>query len=229
MTFYSAKDPSAYLVHFVGIMCYICFVVEPLRVKQKEVARELILQAAADEIVESSLEELSLQAVATRAGVSKRTLYNYFESRETLLASLVGWSDELTLEMGGYLVPETLDTMPEVVTAVWRTWDAQGTIYLAASMIDAASNETGISEGRQRRRDALADAVGLIRPDLNDQEKSEIGLLIHALGSAPVYRRLTAEDGLDIDAAGNLVGWAIRVLRDVLSEGDDPYRKEKEK
>ena len=55
---------------------------------------------------------MSLHAVAERAGVSKRTLYNYFDSREALLAAISAWSDQLTLELGGYLVPEGLDSSP---------------------------------------------------------------------------------------------------------------------
>ena len=204
-------------------------VVESLREKQKEVARELILQAAADEVVEGGLEDLSLQAVATRAGVSKRTLYNYFDNRDTLLSTLRRWSDQLTLDMGGSLIPESLDSLPEVLQAVWRTWDAQGNILTASSMIDAATNESGISDSRRRRHSALADAVGEIRPDLDVEQQGELGHLFHAMASAPVYHRLANQAELGVEAAGELAGWATAVLRNALINGDDPYRKENKK
>jgi AcrR family transcriptional regulator len=199
---------------------------DTLRDRQKQVARELILQAAADEIVEGGLEQLSLQAVAERAGVSKRTLYNYFDSRETLLAAIGEWSDELTLEMGGYLVPTGLDELPMMVRAVWRTWSAQGAIYEAMLVIEAAANATGISEGRRARRAALAAAVGTIRPDLSAAACSDVAAVLHAVTSAPVYRRLTTEDGIDIDTATSVIAWALTALRDSLLRGDDPFPKE---
>lgn len=194
-----------------------------LRDRQKQVARELILQAAADEIVERGLEELSLQEVADRAGVSKRTLYNYFDTRETLLVELGRWSDELTLEMGGFLDPEGLDTLPDMIPAVWRTWAAQGTVHEAVLKIMAASSGSGMSVGRQKRRQAIARAVGQIRPELDPEQREELAALFHALVSAPVYQRLTTEDGLEVETASGLVAWAVSVLRDAITDDKTPY------
>ena len=43
---------------------------ESLREKQKQLARETILQATADQIAEHGLSRLSLEAVADRAGAA---------------------------------------------------------------------------------------------------------------------------------------------------------------
>ncbi len=197
--------------------------VKSLRSRQKQVAREVILQAAADLIVESGIEGVSLAAVAASAGVSKRTLYNHFDNREALFEDLGRWSDELTLESGGFLTPEGLDRLPEMVRAVWRSWAAQGTIYRATLKIGAASRHTGISPGRRRRQAALADATSQVRPDFDAEQAHEIAALLHALASGPVFERLTLEDGLEVDTASSLVAWAIDALRDALERGDDPY------
>jgi AcrR family transcriptional regulator len=198
---------------------------ESLRDRQKQVARELILRAAADLIVESGLEALSLAAVAEQAGVSKRTLYNYFDSRETLLAELGRWSDELTLEQGGYLVPEGLDTLPDYIQAVWRTWAEQGTIYQAVMKV-AASNPGGVSDARRRRRAAMASAIEDLRPDLGPENAHELAAVFHAIASGPVFERLTAQDELSVERAASLVAWVIRTLRDALASNHDPYRNE---
>lgn len=196
---------------------------EKLRERQRRMARELIMQTAADLIVEQGLEDLSLADIAAEAGVSKRTLYNHFESREALLAAIVQWSNQLTLDLGGYLVPEGLDTLPDVVQAVWRTWAAQGTIHQAVVRIDAASSETGVTEDRKQRRAALATAVEEVRPDLTPERADEVGAIFHAVSSAPVFERLTAQDGLDVETAGALVGWALSTMRDALAAGKDPF------
>ena len=197
---------------------------DTLRDKQRQLAREAILNAAADEIVERGLESLSLQAVATRAGVSHRTLYNYFETRERLLADLIQWSDDLTLKHGGHLVPRGLDTLPDLIREVWRSWEAQGTVYLAAALIGASSSDTAFSAGRKKRLRALESAVRTVRPDLDMTQRREVAAVFHAIASSAVYRRLTTEDGLTTERAGDLVGWVIATLRDALIAGSDPFQ-----
>ncbi len=208
------------------MVCYGIGVVEKLRDAQRRMARERIMQAAADLIVEEGLEALSLADVVARAGVSRRTLYNHFDSREMLLAEIGRWSDELTLEQGGALRPDGLDTLPDVVQAVWRTWAAQGTLHQAVLRIDAASSESGISESRRARRAAMAEAILAVRPDLTTGQANDLASLLHAMTSAPVFERMTSEDGLSVEAAGALVGWALTVLRDALNAGNTPYDKE---
>lgn len=201
---------------------------ETLRDRQKQVGRDLILQAAADEVVEGGLEDLSLQGVADRAGVAKRTLYNYFDSREILLAALRRRSDELTLEMGGTLAPGTLDAMPAMILSLWRIWHAQGTIHQAAMKIEAASSEVGDSAARKSRRVSLAQAVANVRPDLDSRQREELAALVHSLAGAAVYTRLTEEDGLSVDAAANLVAWILTLLHNALANGDDPYTRKQQ-
>jgi AcrR family transcriptional regulator len=183
----------------------------------------MILRAASDEIVEKGLEVVSLQAVAERAGVSKRTLYNYFDSRETLLAGIVDWSDELTIEMGGYLMPGGLDVLPEMIPAVWRTWEAQGTVYEAALRVEAASVEQGRSPSRIARHAAIAEAITEVQPHLTPWQSEMLASLVHAFGSAPVYWRLTQEDGLDVADAAALVAWNVTLIREALERGDNPF------
>lgn len=182
----------------------------------------MILTAAADEIVESGIEALSLHAVADRAGVSKRTLYNYFDSRETLFAELNRWTRELTLEMGGVLEPPGLDTIDSVVATLWQTWKAQGNLQHAGLLIDAATNGSGISEGRQRRHDVFVTAVEELRPELDPHQHDELASLIHTLTSTPVYKRLAVEDGIDVDRAATLVSWTIGLIRTALANGENP-------
>lgn len=194
-----------------------------LRERQRQVAREMIMQAAADLIVERGLENLSLADVAERAGVSKRTLYNHFESRETLLHDIGRWSEQLTLEHGGAVRPEGLDTLPDVIRAVWRTWDRQGTIRQALLRIEAASSGSDLSGPRLERRRAFVEAIEDVRPDLPPDQVAEMAAVFHAVSSAPMFERLVVRDGLDVESAGALIGWTLAVMRDALAAGSDPF------
>lgn len=199
---------------------------DTLRDRQKQMARELILEATAELIVEQGLERLSLADVATRAGVSKRTLYNYFDSREMLLSELGALSEARTIADGAAMRPEGLDTLPRLVRALWSTWHDHHVLHTAAGMIEAASTDSGVSDGRRTRRSALAAAVQQVRPELTDEQADAIAALIHAFVSAPTFSRLTAEDGLDIDLATDLIAWALTVLREALERNDHPFIEE---
>lgn len=195
-----------------------------LRSRQKELARTSILQATADEIVEKGIEGVSLQSVADRAGTSKRTLYNYFDSREALFAALNDWSNELTIEAGAALHPNGVADLPRMTQALWRSWHTQGSVFKAVSAIEAATHHGAeVTEGRQRRREAFASNVRAIRPDLSDDDARQVGAVLHAMSSAPVFRRLTVEDRFDVDEAAGVIGWVVDVMREALERGDDPF------
>src|SRR6188474_1654380 len=55
-----------------------------LRERQMAETRRAILEAVAQEIAESGLTGFSIQGVADRAGVTHRTVYNHFPTRDAL-------------------------------------------------------------------------------------------------------------------------------------------------
>ncbi|MEO9324994.1 helix-turn-helix domain-containing protein [Nocardioides sp. C4-1] len=55
--------------------------------------RELLLRAAADLVEACSVENVTMDAVAQRAGVGKGTVFRRFESREGLMAALLDHSE----------------------------------------------------------------------------------------------------------------------------------------
>ena len=63
--------------------------------------RRAILEAMADVITETNGIGFSVQAVANRAGVTHRTIYNYFSTREALCEAFSEYVDELLASAGG--------------------------------------------------------------------------------------------------------------------------------
>lgn len=55
--------------------------------------RDEILQAATACFYERGITASGVDLIAERAGVSKRTLYNHFPSKDDLVAAYVGWQD----------------------------------------------------------------------------------------------------------------------------------------
>ena len=57
--------------------------------RRQDAKRDVILEAAADVLIEGGLEGFTVGAVAARADLSKPAVYYYFASREALLSSLL--------------------------------------------------------------------------------------------------------------------------------------------
>lgn len=198
-----------------------------LRARQKAVAREAILMAAADEIVERGLGAFSLQAVAERAGVSTRTLYNYFPSREHLFRGLADLSEEATRAHGGWTTIRNLDDFPEAVETVWQSWEAQGTVYQALTRISAAEGE-GIAEEfwaeRRNRTERICELLTERRPDLSPVQLEVLAALVHTIMGAATWDRMKALTDSPADEAGVSVRWALKLLLEALDGGDDPWK-----
>ena len=56
---------------------------------QRERKRQAILQAAINEFLANGFRGCSMDAISARAEVSKRTVYNHFESKEALFQAIV--------------------------------------------------------------------------------------------------------------------------------------------
>src|SRR6476620_5857531 len=66
----------------------------PLRERHTAETRAAILEALGAELAAGGLEEFSIARLARRAGVSERTVYRHFPTRETLLDGLSEWYNE---------------------------------------------------------------------------------------------------------------------------------------
>src|SRR5919205_3321867 len=82
----------------------------PLRAEQMERTRERILEAAAEQLLEEGLEDLSLPRAAQRARVSVPTVYRHFPTKEALMQELTDWVDR-TLKTSE--VPGSVDEFTE--------------------------------------------------------------------------------------------------------------------
>src|SRR5215207_438184 len=84
--------------------------------------RRAIIEAMVDVIMEAGGIGFSVQAVADRAGVTRRTIYIHFPTREALCDAFSDYVDELLAASGG--VPEptwSLASLPQLVEELYRT------------------------------------------------------------------------------------------------------------
>jgi AcrR family transcriptional regulator len=176
-------------------------------------ARSAILDALLRHLEAGDADDISMDDLAQEAGVSRRTLYRYFPTRDDLLAAAGEWirTDvlELPVEIGDEGIAESfrsaaarLGRRPTVARALLRT--QTGRAMRAGYRADRVA----------AIRDALAREVpGLRRRDLD----RAAGVLTY-LCSSTAWITIQDDSGMDAAGAQAAVAWAIEALLAQLRE-----------
>jgi len=90
--------------------------------RRKDARPTEIAQAALELFVERGFSATKLEDVARKAGVSKGTMYLYFESKDALFKAAVRQSLVASIERGEQLTEQFRGTTPQLVAAMLRFW-----------------------------------------------------------------------------------------------------------
>lgn len=108
---------------------------------EKPTTRQRILQAAYGLFYSDGFARVGVDAIAAAAGVTKRTLYYHFESKDELMAEVLEWQQRLALERIRDWTQQGAATPQDLVARVFRdleTWAEepgfQGSGFTRAAM-----------------------------------------------------------------------------------------------
>lgn len=201
-----------------------------MNLRERHVAqtRTAILDALAAEIVASGMLRLSMQRVADRAGVTHRTLYNYFPTREALNDAFAAHVEQMMVE-AGTIAPEldpAVASLPAVTRRAYEMLGENAPLIRAYVMMTLAS---GVPAQVFRERSAAFERRvdsehGPLPPGTSRVVTSAIRLIASSAG----WYLMTAHHGLTGDQAGRVGEWAVRVLLDAVRDGDLPEFPEDE-
>lgn len=175
--------------------------------------RRAILDALVHVLAEG-VDELTIPAVADRAGVSVGTVYRHFGNKSGLVDALSGHVTDRTGIRPGH-TPRTLQDMDEMVHEVFTRLaaaDAQLVAALATGVGRAASDRTVPD-----RINAFREAFASIDPNLDDDDVhrlAQVGLLLTSSTAVRLWRE---QLGLSADEAADTVMWTIRHVLEGLS------------
>ncbi|HEX4833290.1 MAG TPA: TetR/AcrR family transcriptional regulator [Trebonia sp.] len=172
-----------------------------------EQARDKILAAAGELMMQGDLSAVTMEAIAARAGVSKRTLYKYWPSRGAV--ALEGFMRRAATSWtvpAGASAPQALEAL---VVAAARLFAQTPAGPLMRSLIADAQSQQEIADALRDqwlrpRRAVAADliAAGIAAGELRADLDMEIAL---DLLFAPVYYRLLlGHEPLDVGFAAAL-------------------------
>jgi AcrR family transcriptional regulator len=178
-----------------------------LRHRHSELTRELILRTVAAMLEEGGSSELVVPEVARRAGVSLRTVYRHFPSRDELIAAAGEWIGVHVLAAG---MPETLDEIPAEYARNAPRLDEHPNLVYAMAFSRGANSLRSVR--RQQRLENLRNALREVTDGLSEAETRRAFAVFAYLDNMLAWVTMRDEAGLDGKEVGATVAWAMQVL-----------------
>jgi len=186
------------------------------------------MEAVAGELAERGLVDLSIPDVATRAGVSQRTVYNYYNSKEGLVAAFEVWAEERLEDLGGRQVEKDLPAMADAIEVNFRLFSEMGDVSTALARISAAGGFgapqlEATSRMQRARTEAVSRGVERDYGDLDFAQAAAVTAIIRQIMSFDTWHRLTDDFGIGGVEAGRTAAWVYRLVLDALDNGSVPF------
>jgi AcrR family transcriptional regulator len=178
-----------------------------LREQHAEATRERILGAVVDLLESGQANDLTVPAVAAASGVSLRTIYRYYPTRDTLLEAAARWIGD---ELFKHPYPRSLDEAADRFRVECAHFDERPGLARALAMSDVG-REVRSYRRRERMaaiRQALHDEAGELPEDELRRAEAVLGYLHNILA----YTTMREENGLSGTEIGEALGWAIQTL-----------------
>src|SRR3954453_11195241 len=130
-----------------------------LREQHADATRERILSAVAELLERGGAGELTVPEVAKASGVSLRTVYRYYPTRERLLEAAGRWIGD---ELLRHPYPRTLDEVAELFRVGCRDFDERPGLVRALALSQLGQSVRGYRrrERLEAIRQVLLDEVG---------------------------------------------------------------------
>lgn len=184
--------------------------VTSLREQHAEMTRERILAAVAD-LLEQGSGELTMPGVAAASGVSLRTLYRYFPTRDALFEAAARWIGD---ELLRHPYPQTLDEIADLFRVGCRDFDERPQLVRAMALSQLGQDVRAYR--RRERVEAIREALRREISGLSDDELRRAEAVLAYLHNMLAYTTLREENGLTGDEIGEATAWAIQTLIDDL-------------
>jgi AcrR family transcriptional regulator len=179
--------------------------------------RDRILESIAAVVLEGGLSDFSVQEVADRSGVSHRTVYRHFPTRESMLDGLVQQMSAAMQAAGGPAQIDTIDDLSGAAAATFSMFSDREALAEAAIRFSVG---TAIeNRDRRLRTDAVSAAVSKV--GVVDDDARIVAAVLRHLSSSRSWL-LLREAGLDAEDTAVAASWAIEILVAAVRDGRVP-------
>jgi AcrR family transcriptional regulator len=183
-----------------------------LRDQQAALTRELILRSVAALLESEDPSEITVPAVAHAAGVSLRTVYRHFPTREELLGAAAEWVPEHHFR--GTAFAERVDDLPRLWRESAESFDEHPKLVRAMALSRAGNSLRSLR--RRQRLETLNSALEEVTCNLPPAERRRAQAVLAYLHNMLAWVSMREESGLDGHEIGLAGAWAMQTLIDDL-------------
>lgn len=189
--------------------------------RKRRVTRDAVVDAAIEAIREQGI-DFSVQGAADRAGVTHRTVYRYFESRQALVEAVAeryeGWLGE-----HGITEAESIEELLAKMESLFRLFDQRPDLVRAVAMYTLIGGErTTLSKRRTERWRLLFEAS---LPHLPPDQVEPVFAICRTLTGSLGWYLLTSQFGLTGEQSGRAVRRVVEVVFADLRRQDEAARR----
>lgn len=170
--------------------------------------REAILEALAEVIIESDGIGFSVQAVADRAGVTHRTIYNHFPTRDALCDAFYDHVEKVLSIGASASATMSRQSLPEQIRGLYKALE-QRDRYVRASVMLMIANRRAPDAWRNRTR---AYEKWISRESSGAVPAKQVTAAMRMFLSSVGWHLLTEQIGLSNEEATATSVWATQTL-----------------
>jgi AcrR family transcriptional regulator len=187
-----------------------------LREEQAAQTRARILEATVALLAETGDGEIVMPDVAERAGVSLRTVYRHFPTRDVLLDAVAAWiTERFASHMGG--LSRTRDeylAMAPLVALVFELEPLYRALF--ATVAGREAHIRSNADRNEHTQQAFAPELA----GLSAAKRRRFAALMHLLQSSNGALFLHDYSHLSADDSVRAMAWAVSVLADAITDPD---------
>jgi AcrR family transcriptional regulator len=188
-----------------------------LRARHHELTRELIMRAVIGQLERDGFAELTIPEVARSAGVSLRTVYRHYPTRDHLLAGASEWIAANYFAIRG--LPDRLDALIGQLVANATTWDEHPELVRAMALTRVGNAVRSVR--RVHRLEAMRTALREVTGNLTEAERRQAEGVFGHLNNMLAWVTMRDEAGMTGEEIGEALRWAMQTLAGDLRRRND--------
>lgn len=178
-----------------------------LRERHVEQTREMIFDALLEEVASRGITEFNIPQLARDAGVSVRTIYRYFPTKDALLEAFGDWLDD---QIGLQEWPEDAEALARGAEVLFLAFDEREPIV--RSQWVTPQGRAIRARNRVRRLASRRQVLREVTANLDEREAEDAVAIVSYLLSSRAWMALKDDFNMDGERSGTAVSWAIGAL-----------------
>jgi AcrR family transcriptional regulator len=178
-----------------------------LRDEYAEMTRKRIVAAFVETLEDETADEISMAAIAKRAGVAERTIYRHFKTRAELFAAAGEWIED---NVFGYVPFSSPDELPGIFRKLCKSFDHHPHLARAIAMTRVGRRVR--ADFRRHLVDQHRKAMAPLVTHLSPKEVRQAEALAAYLNNVLAWSALREDFDMSSTEIADAIDWALTTL-----------------